>query len=77
MPEKTLHAVADHGKITGDTVTGTAGEAQRHFDALAAAGIDVTDVFVTLENEGVEKFEKSWEELLESVDGQLKAAAGS
>jgi len=77
MPEKTLHAVADHGKITGDTVTGLAGDAQGHFDALSAAGIDVTDVFLTLENEGVEKFEKSWEELLESVDGQLKAAAGS
>jgi transaldolase len=77
MPEKTLHAVADHGKITGDTVTGTADEAQRHFDALSAAGIDVADVFVTLENEGVAKFEKSWEELLESVDEQLKAAAGS
>jgi transaldolase len=77
MPENTLHAVADHGKITGDTVTGTAGAAQELFDALSAAGIDVADVFVTLESEGVEKFEKSWEELLESVDGQLKAAAGS
>ena len=55
-------------------MTGTADEAQRHFDALSAAGIDVADVFLTLENEGVEKFEKSWEELLESVDGQLKAA---
>jgi transaldolase len=77
MPENTLHAFADHGKITGDTVTGTAGEARQLFDALSAAGIDVTDVFITLENEGVEKFEKSWQELLESVDGQLKAAAGS
>jgi transaldolase len=77
MPESTLHAFADHGKITGDTVTGTAGEARQLFDALSAAGIDVPDVFVTLENEGVEKFEKSWQELLESVDGQLKAAAGS
>jgi transaldolase len=77
MPEDTLHAVADHGKIVGDTVTGTAGEAQQVFDALTAAGIDITDVFLTLENEGVQKFEKSWEELLESVDGQLKAAAGS
>ncbi|MGH3875734.1 MAG: transaldolase [Actinophytocola sp.] len=77
MPENTLHAVADHGKISGDAVTGRAGEAQQLFDDLSAAGIDVTDVFLTLENEGVEKFEKSWEELLESVDGQLKAAAGS
>ncbi|MGH3759389.1 transaldolase [Actinophytocola sp.] len=74
MPENTLHAVADHGKIDGDTVTGTAGEAQQLFDALSATGIDVADVFVTLEREGVEKFEKSWLELLETVDGQLKAA---
>ena len=28
MPEKTIDAVADHGVITGDTVTGTAAEAQ-------------------------------------------------
>src|SRR6201995_3992699 len=33
MPEKTIEAVADHGEITGDTVTGTAGEAQGGFDA--------------------------------------------
>jgi transaldolase len=79
MPENTLHAVADHGKITGDTVTGTAGAAQELFDALSAVGIDITDVFLTLEREGVEKFEKSWEELLESVQEQLSAAhpAGS
>jgi transaldolase len=77
MPENTLHAFADHGEVGGDTVSGTAGEAQQVFDDLSAAGIDVDDVFVTLENEGVEKFEKSWEELLESVDGQLRAATGS
>ncbi|MFL6120313.1 transaldolase [Actinophytocola sp.] len=77
MPEATLDAVAEHSEIRGDTVTGKAGEAQELFDALARVGIDISDVFVTLENEGVEKFEKSWEELLESVTGQLKAAKGS
>jgi transaldolase len=74
MPEATLHAVAEHSDLRGDTVTGKAGEAQEVFDALTRVGIDIPDVFVTLENEGVEKFEKSWEELLESVTGQLKAA---
>lgn len=77
MPENTLHAFAEHGEISGDTVTGTGAQAQRLFDELTAAGIDVADVFVTLEREGVEKFEKSWEELLESVAGQLKSAQGS
>ncbi|GGP62212.1 transaldolase [Saccharothrix coeruleofusca] len=76
MPEKTLHAVADHGAITGDTVTGRAAQAQEVFDRLAALGIDVDDVFVTLETEGVEKFEKSWAELLETVTGQLDQAKG-
>ena len=65
MPEKTIDAVADHGEINGDTVTGTADAAQEVFDKLAAVGIDLTDVFMVLENEGVEKFEESWSELLE------------
>ncbi|MBS1693301.1 MAG: transaldolase [Actinobacteria bacterium] len=74
MPEKTIEAVADHGVVTGDTVTGTAGAAQGIFDKLAAAGIDLPDVFRLLEDEGVDKFEKSWQELLEATAGQLAAA---
>jgi transaldolase len=77
MPEATLHAVEEKSQLRGDTVTGKAGEAQQVFDALTSVGIDIPDVFVTLENEGVEKFEKSWAELLESVAGQLKAAKES
>ena len=75
MPEKTLEAVADHGVITGDTVTGRAAEAQEVFDKLVAVGIDLTDVFIVLENEGVEKFEKSWQELLDATQAQLEAQA--
>ncbi|MGE2691692.1 transaldolase [Mycolicibacterium pulveris] len=74
MPEKTLDAVADHGVITGDTVTGTAAQSQEVFDKLSAVGIDLPDVFRVLEDEGVEKFEKSWLELLEATQGQLDAA---
>jgi transaldolase len=74
MPEKTMDAVADHGVVSGDTVTGTAGEAQELFDKLDSVGIDLRDVFLVLENEGVEKFEKSWQELLEATQEQLDAA---
>ena len=74
MPEKTLAAVADHAEITGDTVTGRAAEAQAVFDNLTAVGIDIPDAFRVLETEGVEKFEKSWIELLETVTGQLTEA---
>ncbi len=75
MPEKTIDAVADHGEITGDTVTGTAGAAQELFDKLAEIGIDLTDVFRVLEDEGVEKFVDSWTELLEETQKQLGSAA--
>lgn len=75
MPEKTLDAVADHGRITGDTISGTAGAAQEVFDKLAAIGIDLPDVFVVLEDEGVDKFEKSWQELLDATQVQLDSAA--
>jgi transaldolase len=71
MPEKTLDAVADHGVVKGDTVTGTGDSAQEVFDKLEAIGIDLTDVFLALENEGVEKFEKSWQELLDATQEQL------
>jgi transaldolase len=78
MPEKTLMAYADHGELSaangGDAVTGTAAQAQSVFDAVAAQGIDLDDVFIVLETEGVDKFEKSWAELLDTVKGQLDGA---
>ncbi|WNG84896.1 transaldolase [Mycobacterium sp. ITM-2016-00316] len=74
MPEKTLDAVADHGVVTGDTVSGTADAAQGVFDGLVEVGVDLDDVFKLLEEEGVDKFEKSWAELLEATQGQLDAA---
>jgi len=74
MPENTLRAFADHGEVRGDTVSGTAAEAQEVFDALERVGVDLTEVFLALENEGVDKFEKSWSELGDTVRGQLDQA---
>jgi len=74
MPEPTINAVADHGVIRGDAVTGTASAAQKVFDDLEAVGIDLRDVFIALENEGVEKFEASWSELLKETRAQLDSA---
>jgi len=74
MPEKTMDAVADHGVISGDVISGTAESSQAVFDKLAAAGIDLTDVFLVLENEGVEKFEDSWNQLLTETQKQLDSA---
>jgi transaldolase len=75
MPEKTIDAVADHGIVTGDTITGTASAAQEVFDKLEAVGVDLTDVFLVLEDEGVDKFEASWKELLDATQEQLNDAS--
>ncbi|MFC7345090.1 transaldolase, partial [Saccharopolyspora griseoalba] len=67
MPEGTLQACADHADVRGDLVSGTGAEAQQVFDQLREAGIDLDDVFAVLEADGVQKFEKSWTELLDTV----------
>ncbi|MPY99955.1 MAG: transaldolase [Actinophytocola sp.] len=74
VPEATLHAVADHATIIGDTVTDTQAVATNIFDRLTRIGVDLDDVFHVLEVEGVAKFDKSWVELLETVNSQLVAA---
>lgn len=72
MPEKTLEALADHGEVDGDTMTDTYVESNRVLDGVSAAGISYRDVVDTLENEGVEKFEKSWEGLLDTITEGLR-----
>lgn len=72
MPEKTLEATADHGEVTGDTVTGGYAEAAAVLDDLEAQGISYTEVVELLEDEGVEKFEKSWGELLAGVTAEME-----
>lgn len=54
-----------------------AGRVQRKrlFDKLSAVSVDLPDVFIVLENEGVEKFEASWNELPKETQAQLDAAA--
>ncbi|WP_306209277.1 transaldolase [Actinoplanes sp. RD1] len=74
MPESVIKAYEDHGDTRGDTVTGSYATAQKVMDDVAAAGVDLTDVFKVLEDEGVEKFEASWAELLEDVRKSLEAA---
>jgi transaldolase len=74
MPEKTMQAFADHGEVLGDQVTTKYDDARKVMADLAEAGIDYDDVIETLEREGVEKFEKSWNELVETVRGQLESA---
>ncbi|GAB3525255.1 transaldolase [Arthrobacter monumenti] len=77
MPEKTLEAAADHAEVTGDTVTGTYDEANAVLNDLEKLGISYNDVVGLLETEGVDKFVKSWSQLLDTVQSALDKAGSS
>jgi transaldolase len=72
MPESTIMAVADHGELRGDTIRGTYERSRKVFDDLAGLGISYDDVVTVLENEGVTKFAASWQELLETIETEMK-----
>jgi transaldolase len=71
MPEKTLKSYADHGS-PGKPVQQAYDEAAQVMKAVADAGIDLDDVYAVLEEEGVQKFTDSWDELTESVRSELE-----
>ncbi len=73
VPEPTLEAVADHGLVLGDTVTGMAIESAAVWQDLARLGINESEVCEKLEVEGVAKFIDSWESLRSTVARVLDA----
>lgn len=75
MPEATLLAAEDHAEITGNTIAGTYESARADLDALAKVGISYEDVVQVLEEQGVEKFETAWNELLDSTRAELERLA--
>ncbi|MBL1287686.1 transaldolase [Streptomyces sp. For3] len=77
MPEATLEAVADHGDITGNTVAGGYDQARSDLDAVKKLGVSYDDVVQLLEDEGVDKFEAAWNDLLKSTEAELERLAPS
>ena len=69
MPEETIRAFQDHGKVEL-TLAKDVDAAHKLFDDLAAAGIDYDDVSDTLEREGVQKFSDSFKELLDGISSK-------
>jgi transaldolase len=67
MPDSTIEDFQDHGEIRGLTVEEDVEGAQSTLDALGQAGVDYDDVTATLEREGVEKFDASFQDLLSEV----------
>ena len=71
MPEKTMMATADHGVIPAESVIASFENAKAVLAQIASAGVDLADVTAQLEQEGVDKFIVSWDELVETVEHAL------
>ena len=63
IPEKTLLAFADHGKV-GGALSADGGYAEAVLEEFRREGIDDEALAAKLQREGVDAFAKSWGELL-------------
>lgn len=76
MPETTLHAFADHGKLAG--VMDPAGaDAETTLAEFAKAGIDVDALAAQLQDEGATSFVKSWQDLLRHIADKSRTLAAT
>jgi len=66
VPEKTLHAFADHGQLRG-VLPNDGGDADQVLAEFAHDGVNQTELAAQLQHEGAESFTKSWRELLDVI----------
>lgn len=66
MPEKTLHALAEHGQVK-DVMPLDGGDAEEVLEAFAHEGINAAELAVELQREGTQAFSKSWRDLLDCL----------
>ncbi|MEZ5170688.1 MAG: transaldolase [Acidimicrobiia bacterium] len=72
MPEKTLHAFADHGTV-GDMLPPDGGDAEETMAKLADAGVDYDALGAQLQTDGAKAFVDSWDELLTCIEDKSEA----
>ena len=69
IPEKTLHAFADHGKL-GAAMPIDGGDCEAVLDAFRREGVDDVALASRLQVEGAAAFSKSWRSLLSTLQGK-------
>jgi transaldolase len=74
MPEKTLRAFADHGKV-GGVMQGDGVAAEATLALFRDAGVDIDSLARQLQLEGAQSFAKSWRQLLERVAAKRASTA--
>ncbi len=76
VPPDTLRRFDDHGTVA-PTLVGHEADARGRMERLARLGVDFDDVTRLLEDEGIEKFEKSYASLLAAIGRKRCASATS
>ena len=69
MPEGTLKAFGEHGKV-GKAMPADGGDCEAVLAKFVKAGIDIDALAARLQDEGAASFTKSWNELMECIDGK-------
>jgi transaldolase len=66
IPEATMHAFIDHGQVS-TTIGKDIQRARQQWEQLAECGVDVNDVALKLEIDGLDAFVQSFEDLMDSL----------
>jgi transaldolase len=66
MPEVTLHALAEHGRV-GATLPPDGGDGEAVLARFAEAGVDVPALSARLQDDGAKSFVKSWNDLMQVI----------
>ncbi len=72
MPDSTVNTFLDHGKVE-NVIEKDLDLAYKHLQDIKDVGIDIDNVTEQLENEGVESFRGSFEELLGQLENKAKS----
>ena len=72
MPEETLLAFSEHGRVSG-VIPRNGGDCEQVLAEFGAVGIDVAQLGIDLQNEGTKSFDDSWQDLLNAIEAKSKA----
>jgi len=72
IPEKTLLAFAEHGRV-GDVLPPDEGYAEALLAEFTREGVDTEALAAELQREGAESFAKSWNDLMSNLDAKVRS----
>ena len=76
LPEKTLRAFADHGRVEQPMAVDD-GDAETTLQRIAGAGIDIEALAAQLQRDGAQAFTTSWQQLLQRIADKAGAMAAT